>query len=90
MPGLKIIFGQQIYLNWDHYLLRIKVLNIYFMCDRYFHQICMSQTSRKKKRKNAKALFNAFIKVVNASNRRSNKIRVDQGREFYKSPMQNS
>ena len=74
MPGLKIIFRQQIYLNWDHYLLRIKVLNIYFMCDRYFHQICMSQTFKRKK---AKTVFNAFIKVVSESNRRLNKIRVD-------------
>ena len=31
MRGLKIIFGQQIYLKWDHYLLRTEALNIFFV-----------------------------------------------------------
>ena len=28
---LKTIFGQQIYLKWDYFLQRIKVLNIYYV-----------------------------------------------------------
>ena len=43
MPGLKIIFGQQIYLKWDDYILLIVVL-IFIVCDRFFHQICSGQT----------------------------------------------
>ena len=31
MPGLKILFRQQIQLKWDHYLLKIEVFNIYYM-----------------------------------------------------------
>ena len=30
MWELKIIFGQQIKLKWDDYLLRIEVINIYY------------------------------------------------------------
>ena len=29
MQRLKIIFGRQIYLKWDHYFLRIESTNIY-------------------------------------------------------------
>ena len=31
MPGLKIIFGEQILLNWVHYLLLIVELSIYYV-----------------------------------------------------------
>ena len=31
MPGLKIIFGQQIDQKRDHYFLKIEVLNIYYV-----------------------------------------------------------
>ena len=34
------------------------------------------------KDKNSKAVFNAFIKIVNESDRKPNKLQVDQGREF--------
>ena len=34
--------------------------------------------------KNGKIVLNAFIKIVNESNRKPNKLWVDQGREFYK------
>ena len=32
---------------------------------------------------NSKTVFNAFIKIVNESNRKSDNLWVDQGREFY-------
>ena len=35
------------------------------------------------KDKKGKTVFNAFIKVLNESNRKANKLWVDQGREFY-------
>ena len=31
MRGLNIKFGQQIWLKWDHYPLKIKVLKIYYV-----------------------------------------------------------
>ena len=36
-----------------------------------------------KKRK-GKAVLNAFIEIINESNRKSNRLLVDQGREFCK------
>ena len=35
------------------------------------------------KDKKGKTILNAFIKIVNESNRKLNKLWVDQGREFY-------
>ena len=35
------------------------------------------------KDKNGKTVFNAFSKIVNESNRKPNKLWIDQGREFY-------
>ena len=35
-----------------------------------------------------KTVLNAFIEIVNESNRKPNKLRVDQGREFYNKIMQ--
>ena len=40
------------------------------------------------KDKNGKTVLNAFIEVVNGSNRKPNKLWVDQGREFYNKLMQ--
>ena len=40
------------------------------------------------KDKKAKAVFNDFIKIVNESKRKPNKLWVDRGREFYNTPMQ--
>ena len=40
------------------------------------------------KDKKDKTVLNAFIKIVNESNREPNKLRVDQGREFYNKIMQ--
>ena len=35
-----------------------------------------------KDKKKGKTVFNAFIEIVNESNRKPNKLCVDQGREF--------
>ena len=40
------------------------------------------------KDKNEKTVLNAFIKIVNESNSKQNKLWVDQGREFYNKIMQ--
>ena len=40
------------------------------------------------KDKNGKTVLNAFIKIVNQSNRKLNELRVDQGREFYNKLME--
>ena len=40
------------------------------------------------KSKKGKTVLNAFIKIVNESNRKPNKLWVDQGREFYNKLMQ--
>ena len=36
----------------------------------------------------SKAVLNVFIEIVNESNRKPNKLRVDQGRKFYNKLMQ--
>ena len=41
-----------------------------------------------KKDKKGKTVLNAFIKIVNESNRKPNKLWVDQGKEFYNKLMQ--
>ena len=40
------------------------------------------------KDKNVKTVLNAFIEIVNESNRKPNKLWADQGREFYSKLMQ--
>ena len=40
------------------------------------------------KDKKGKTVLNAFIEIVNESNRKPNKLRLDQGREFYNELMQ--
>ena len=40
------------------------------------------------KDKNSKTVLNAFIAIVNESNRKQNKLWVDEGREFYSKLMQ--
>ena len=40
------------------------------------------------KDKKGKAVLHAFIEIVNESNRKPNKLWVDQGREFYNKLMQ--
>ena len=38
--------------------------------------------------KKGKTVLNAFIKIVNESNCKPNKLKIDQVREFYKKPTQ--
>ena len=40
------------------------------------------------KYKNGRTVFNDFIKLVNESNHKPNKLWIDQGREFYNKRMQ--
>ena len=40
------------------------------------------------KDKKGKTVLNAFIEIVNESNRKPNKLWIDQGREFYNKLMQ--
>ena len=40
------------------------------------------------KDKKCKTVLNGFIEIVNESNRKPNKLQVDQGKEFCNSPMQ--
>ena len=43
---------------------------------------------RLLKDKKGKTVLNAFIEIVNESNRKPNKLWLDQGREFYNELMQ--
>ena len=45
-------------------------------------------SSLKKDKKKKKIVLNAFIEIVNESNRKPNKLWVDQWREFYNKLMQ--
>ena len=38
---------------------------------------------KPSKNKNCKTVLNSFIEIVNESNRKPNRLWVDQGREFY-------
>ena len=49
------------------------------MCSLNMHEL---------KDKNSKTVLNAFIKIVNESDHKPNKLQVDQGREFYNKLMQ--
>ena len=71
MRGLKIIFGQDIKLKWDSYLLKSEMLNIY--------KICLSWTFERKKRQGSPKCFYRY-----KYNRKSNKLWTDQGRVLYK------
>ena len=64
------------------------------MCHKCFHQIlviCFHQISalvKPVKGKKAKIILHDFIKIVNESKRKPNKLWVDQEKEFYNNPMQ--
>ena len=64
MPGLKIIFGQQIQLKWDHYLLLIVVLNIYCVRQMFFPK---SDWVKPLTNKKSKTVLDGFIGIVNKS-----------------------
>ena len=84
MRGLKTIFGQQIELKWDHYVLKIVTLNIYCVID-VFTKYARVKTLKDKK---TKTVLNGFGEIVKESKRQPNKLGVDQEREFYNSHMQ--
>ena len=48
-------------------------------CLQRIKTLCIKPLKEKK----VKTIFNAFIEIVNESNRKPNKLQVDQGREFY-------
>ena len=79
MRDLKTISGQEIQLKWDHCLLRIKIVK-YLLCviDAFIKYACVKLLKDKK----GKTVFNAFIEIINESNRKPNKLWVDQGREL--------
>ena len=70
MSGLKIISGQQIRLKWGHYLLNIKVLNIYCVVDVFTKYACVKPVKDKK----PKTVLNDFIEIVNKSKRQPDKL----------------
>ena len=82
---LKTIFGQQIQLESDHCLQKIKNIK-YLLCviDVFSKYACV----KPLKDKNGKTVPNAFIKIVNESNRKPNKLWVNQGRKFSNKLMQ--
>ena len=75
MHCLKTIFDQQIYLKWDHYLLRIEILSIDYVgwiFSSNMHGLNLSKIKKGKK------FPNAFIEIINESNRKLNQSWVDQ------------
>ena len=76
MWGFKIIFGQDIKLKWDYYLLKSEMLNIY--------KISLIWTFERKK---GRGVLNAFIDIVNKYICKSDKLWIDQGRVLYKTFM---
>ena len=55
-----------------------------FIDSHHFYSAC----NNRIKDKNGKTALNAFMKIVNESNRKPNKLWVNQGREFYNKLMQ--
>ena len=74
MRELKTIFGQQIQLIFNHCLQRIKILNIYYVKQMFSLNMHVLNLSK------IKTVLNAFIKIVNESNRKPNRFWIDQGR----------
>ena len=81
MRDLKTIFGLQIQKKWNQCPQRIKIVNIYNVSQMFSLNIPL-------KDKKGKTVLNAFIEIVNESNRKPNKLWLDQGREFYNELMQ--
>ena len=84
MLGLKIIFGQQILLKQDHYLLLIVVLNIFYVWQTF--SLTMHESNLWKIK--SKAVLHSFIEIINESKRKPNKSWVDQEKEFNNNFMQ--
>ena len=74
LSDLKIIFGQQIQLKCNHCLQRIKMLHIcvWQIFSPNIHGLNLYKIKKWK------TVLNAFIKIVNESNRKPNKIWIDQ------------
>ena len=56
------------------------------LCHRYFTEYAWIKPLKDKK---GKTVLNASIEIVNESDRKPNKLWVDQGREFYNKLLQN-
>ena len=56
------------------------MLNIYYVSQIFSLNMCELNLQKDKK---GKAVLNAFIEIVNESNRKPNKLWVDQARELY-------
>ena len=78
MRDFKTIFGQQIQLKQNHCLQRMKILSFHCAIDFFIKYAWIKQFKDKKH----KTIPNAFMKIVNESNRKRNKIWLDQGRKF--------
>ena len=84
MRDLKTIFGRQIQLKWNHYLQKMKMLNICYVSQMSFTKQGWIKALKDKK---GKTVLNPFI-VVNESNRKPNKLWIVRGREFFNILMQ--
>ena len=84
MRDLKTIFRRQIQLKWNHYLQKMKMLNICYVSQMSFTKYRWIKALKDKK---GKTVLNPFI-VVNESNREPNKLWIDRGREFFNILMQ--
>ena len=80
MKDLKTIFGQQIQLKWNHCLQRIKVSNIYYLSQMISLNMHVYATQYALRDRRCKRVLNTFIDKVNESNRKPNKLWVNQGR----------
>ena len=59
----------------------------YLLCVIFFNKYAWVKPLKDKK---GKTVLNAFIEIVNESNRKRNKVWVDEGREFKNKLMQES
>ena len=83
--GLRTISGQQVQLKCNHFSSKNKNV-IYLLCFiDVFNKYAWVKPLKDKK---GKTVLNAFMEIVNESNRKPNKLWVDQGREFYNKLMQ--
>ena len=88
MQDLKTIFRQQSQLKWNHCLEIIEKVK-YLLCVLcVIHVLTKYVQVKRLKDKKGKTVLNAFLEIVNESNRKPNKIWVGQGREFYNKLMQ--
>ena len=82
MRDLKTIFGHPIQLKWDHCFKNVKYL--LYVIDIFTNYAWVKSLNDK----NRKTALNAFIEIVNESNKKTNEFWLDQGKEFYNKVMQ--